>query len=121
MVGGWRERYRVKQGGEGIDQVELASLPGRKVNVAKPVEPGGEMPDGSAFRDLAEYKRLVLRDRDQIARALVEKLVVYATGAPVDFADRAAVEKILADTKPRDHGLRSLVHAVIQSPMFLSK
>jgi mono/diheme cytochrome c family protein len=121
VVGGWRERYRVKQGGEGIDQVELASLPGRKVNVAKPVEPGGEMPDGSAFRDLAEYKRLVLRDRDQIARALVEKLVVYATGAPVDFADRAAVEKILADTKPRDHGLRSLVHAVIQSPMFLSK
>jgi hypothetical protein len=121
VLGGWRERYRVKQGGPGIDQVELATLPGRKVNVAKPVEPGGEMRDGAAFPDLAGYKQLVLRDRDQIARAMVEKLVVYATGAPVDFADRAAVEKILADTKPRDHGLRSLVHAVIQSPMFLSK
>lgn len=121
VIGGWRERYGVKQGGPGIDQVGLESLPGRKVHVAKAVEPGGEMPDGAAFRDLGEYKRLVLRDRDQIARGMVGKLVVYATGAPVDFTDRSAVEKILADTKASEHGLRSLVHAVIQSPMFLHK
>lgn len=121
VIGGWRDRYRVKQGGAGIDQITLASLPGRKVNVAKPVEAGGELADGASFRDLADYKRLVLRDRDQIARGMIEKLVVYATGAPVDFADRAAVGQILAATKARDHGLRSLVHAVIQSPMFRSK
>ena len=121
VLGGWRERYRVKQGGPGIDRIELSALPGKQVFVAKPVEPGGETPDGTPFRDIAEYKRLVLRDRDQLARAMVGRLVVYATGAPVDFADRAAVEKILADAKSRDHGLRSLVHAVIQSPMFLHK
>ena len=51
----------------------------------------------------------------------MEKLIVYATGAPIDFADRATVEQILRDTKPRRHGLRSLVHAVIQSPAFLQK
>jgi hypothetical protein len=52
---------------------------------------------------------------------MVEKLIVYATGAPIDFADRATVEQLLRDTKPRQHGLRSLVHAVIQSPAFLHK
>jgi mono/diheme cytochrome c family protein len=122
VVGGWRERYRVKQGGDGIEQRELAGFPGKKVYVAKPVEAGGETADGKSFQDIDAYKQIVLeRDADQLARNMVEKLIVYATGAPIDFADRATVERILRDTKPRQHGLRSLVHAVIQSPAFLHK
>jgi hypothetical protein len=52
---------------------------------------------------------------------MVEKLAIYATGAPPDFADRAAIEQIVHDTRAEHHGLRSLLHAVIQSPMFLCK
>ncbi len=122
VVGGWRERYRVKQGGDGIEQQELAGFPGKKVYVAKPVEAGGETADGKSFQDIDAYKQIVLeRDADQLARNMVEKLIVYATGAPIEFADRATVEQILRDTKPRQHGLRSLLHAVIQSPAFLHK
>jgi hypothetical protein len=122
VVGGWRERYRVKQGGDGIEQQELAGFPGKKVYVAKPVEAGGETADGKSFQDIDAYKQIVLeRDADQLARNMVEKLIVYATGAPIDFADRATVERILRDTKPRQHGLRSLVLAVIQSPAFIHK
>jgi hypothetical protein len=123
VIGGWREKYRVKSGASGTERISVTSASGRPVNVflAKQVEPSGETAAGEKFRDIAEYKRLVLRDRDQLGRAMVHKLVAYATGAPVDFADRAAVERILADTKARDHGLRSLVHAVVQSPMFLNK
>jgi len=47
--------------------------------------------------------------------------VTYATGQPVGFADHAAVNKILADAKPTDYGLRSLVHAVVASELFQSK
>ena len=119
VVGGWRERYRVKQGGDGIEQQELPQVRGKKVFVAKPVEAGGETADGKSFQDIDAYKQIVLdRDADQLARNMVEKLIVYATGAPIDFADRATVEQILRNTKPRQHGLRSLMHAVIQSPAF---
>jgi mono/diheme cytochrome c family protein len=122
VVGGWRERYRVKQGGDGIEQQELPGVRGKKVFVAKPVEAGGETADGKSFQDIDAYKQIVLaRDGDQLARNMAEKLIVYATGAPIDFADRATVEQILRDTKPRQHGLRSLVLAVIQSPAFLNK
>jgi len=122
VVGGWRERYRVKQGGDGVEQQELPQVRGKKVFVAKPVEAGGETADGKSFRDIVAYKQIVLeRDADQLARNIAEKLIVYATGAPIDFADRATVEQILRDTKPRQHGLRSLVLAVIQSPAFLNK
>ena len=122
VVGGWRERYRVKQAGDGIEQQELPQVRGKKVFVAKPVEAGGETADGKSFQDIDAYKQIVLaRDADQLARNMAEKLIVYATGAPIDFADRATVEQILRDTKPRQHGLRSLVLAVIQSPAFLNK
>jgi len=121
VVGGWRDRYRVKQGGPGNEYVELARYPGKKVWLAKPVQADGETADGKAFRDIDGYKRLILSDPDQLTRNLAEKLLVYSTGAPLDFADRATVEQIVRDTKSRNHGLRSLVHAVVQSPAFLNK
>ena len=39
----------------------------------------------------------------------------------IEFADRAAVEKILDRTADRRYGIRSLIHEVVQSPMFLTK
>lgn len=121
VVGGWRERYRVKQGGQGNDYVELANYPGRRVWLAKPVDARGETDDGQSFADIDEYKSLLLRDQDQLARNLGEKLVLYATGAEIDFADRAVIEQIVRDTKKSNYGLRSLLHAVTQSPLFLEK
>ena len=121
VVGGWRERYRVKQGGQDIDYIELANYPGRRVWLAKPVEARGETDDGKSFADIDEYKSLLLRDRDQLARNLAEKLVLYATGDEIDFADRTVIEQIVRDTKAKNHGLRSLLHTVVQSPLFLEK
>ncbi|MFM8727282.1 MAG: DUF1585 domain-containing protein, partial [Planctomycetaceae bacterium] len=121
VVGGWRERYRVRQGGEGIDYAELVNYPGRRVYLAKAVDATGETDDGKAFTDIDEFKSLLLRDEEQLARNLAEKLVLYATGAEIDFADRAVIEQIVRDTKVQKHGLRSLLHAVVQSPLFREK
>ena len=121
VIGGWRERYRVKQGGQGTEQVELPHINGRKVNLAKPVQPDGETADGQPFRDINEYKQIILKNPDQLTRNLTEKLIIYATGAEIDFADRAVVAQIVRDLKGKNNGFRSLVHAVIQSPIFLNK
>jgi hypothetical protein len=121
VLGGWRERYRVKQGGQDIDSVELANYPGRRVFLAKAVDASGETEDGKSFANIDEFKSLLLRDADQLARNLAEKLILYATGAEIDFADRVVIEQIVRDTKSTKHGLRSLLHAVVQSPLFLEK
>ena len=47
--------------------------------------------------------------------------MLYATGAEIDFADRTVIEQIVRDTKAKNHGLRSLLHTVVQSPLFLEK
>jgi mono/diheme cytochrome c family protein len=122
VLGGWRDRYRVKRGGgAGTESVDLPNYPGRKVWLARPVQADGETEAGEAFRDIDDYKRHVLRDPDRLTRNLAEKLVVYATGAGPDFADRAAIDALVAETRARKHGFRSLIHAVVQSPIFLHK
>ncbi|HZY88328.1 MAG TPA: DUF1592 domain-containing protein [Gemmataceae bacterium] len=122
VIGGWRDWYRGRQDGTGgKERVELANYPGKQVWRGPDVEKGYRTPDGRAFRDIDEYRQILAEDEDQLARNLVRKLIVYGTGADIQFADREVVEQIVRDTKARHHGLRSLIHAVVQSRVFLNK
>ena len=79
------------------------------------------MPDGRKFGDVREFKRLLLTNEDQLARNLAKQLTVYATGAPVRFGDRAQIEKILERSRASQFGVRTLIHELVQSDLFLNK
>mgnify|MGYP000858215890 CR=1 FL=1 len=121
VMGGWRDRYRAIA--EGVPPVEGIGKGGLKFtfHYAQPVDAAGESWDGRPFRDVRDFKRLLLDDEAQLARNLARQLVTYATGAPVRFGDRPAVEKILEQTRARGYGVRALVHAIVQSELFLNK
>ena len=57
----------------------------------------------------------------QIARNLARQLTVFATGAPVRFSDREEIEEILDDRASQPYGVRSIVHAIVQSDLFRNK
>lgn len=113
VIGGWRDRYRRVADERGED--------GKRWQPGLPVDPGYTTADGTPFKDIDEFKRLLLDDESKIARNLASKLITYATGAGISEADRDAVDAIVDATKANGHGLRSLVHAVTQSPTFLHK
>ncbi|NBV21792.1 MAG: DUF1592 domain-containing protein [Proteobacteria bacterium] len=119
-IGNWREFYR---GTERTKQYPNALFPtnGRGVYRGADVEQGSVTPEGRVFKDLAEYKKLLLEDKDQLARNLTQKLMIYATGADLQFADREVVEQIVAKVRPTNYGLRSLVHEIVLSRVFLNK
>jgi Protein of unknown function (DUF1592)/Protein of unknown function (DUF1588)/Protein of unknown function (DUF1585)/Protein of unknown function (DUF1587)/Protein of unknown function (DUF1595)/Planctomycete cytochrome C len=121
VMGAWRDRYR----GDAKDKLPEVGL-GKNgwafdFHYALPVEAQGQLPDGQTFKDVREFKRLILRDEAQIARNLARQLAVYATGSPVRFSDRAVIEGILGEAKGRQYGVRSLIHAIVQSDLFLNK
>jgi hypothetical protein len=121
VMGGWRDRYR----GDAKDKIPEAGL-GKNgwpfdFHYALPVESQGQLPDGRKFSGVREFKQLILQDERQIARNLTRHLVVYATGAPIRFSDRAAIEQILEQTKGDHYGVRSLVHAIVESDLFRNK
>jgi Protein of unknown function (DUF1592)/Protein of unknown function (DUF1588)/Protein of unknown function (DUF1585)/Protein of unknown function (DUF1587) len=83
-----------------------------------PVEPSGETPDGQAFAGIVELRKLLAKDPEPMARGVARHLVTYATGAPARRADQPAIERIVRKAAPDSHGLRSLIHAVVQSEIF---
>jgi hypothetical protein len=115
VIGGWRETYRaLSNNGEKDSQ-------GRRVRPGPPVDSADVLPDGRKFRDIDEYKKLLLDDKDQLARGLTEKLLTYSTGAAPTKRDKAAVESIVRHVRDRNYGFKSLIHEVVQSPMFQTK
>ena len=85
------------------------------------VEADSALVDGRQFRDIDGLKKLLVEDRDQLARSLTEKLLIYATGRGPKFSDRAVVKEIVAHSLARNYGLRSLIHEIVQSGVFLDK
>jgi len=47
--------------------------------------------------------------------------VVFATGAPVRFSDRAELEQILQRARTRQYGVRTLVEEIVSSELFQNK
>jgi hypothetical protein len=121
VIGGWREFYRVSEHRHSQGHVKLPNYPERSVLRGPDVEIGGITAQGREFKNIDDYKSLLLEDKEQLARNLARQLLVFATGAEVQFADREVVQSIAARTRERNYGLRSLVHEVVQSPAFLTK
>lgn len=119
-IGGWRDYYRASaRTPRGI--VSPPGYPGRPFYRGPDVEKGGETHDGRKFENIDEYKKLLFADKDQLARNLAQKLLVYATGADIQFADREVVEQLVATLRSKNYGFRTLIHEVVQSRVFLNK
>ncbi len=85
------------------------------------VDSSGELPDGRKFQDVRELKQLLTKDDEQLARNLTQQLAVYATGAAIQFSDRPQISKMLAQARKNGYGVRTLIHEIVQSDLFLNK
>ena len=120
VIGGWRTRYRSRRQGTPVTEVLFdGSQP--LFRLAKPVDPSGTLPDGTAFEGFEAFREILARQLDRLARAFVTQMVMYATGAEPTFADRAEIDRIVAATADTGHGIRSLIHEIARSRLFLEK
>jgi mono/diheme cytochrome c family protein len=117
VIGGYRENYRSSGNGKAviIDGRRMPYLQGPKV------DPADVLADGRPFRDSDELKQLLLKNEDGLARALTEKLLTYATGAPPATSDKLEIEAIVGKIRAKNYGLRTLIHEIVQSKPFQNK
>lgn len=97
-VGGWRDAYEKQL----------------------PIDSSGRLPGGDSFRTVSEFRKLLVDRQEQFNRCLIEKLMTYALGRQLEVGDRPSVDKILAELKSKQGGLRDLIHLVVLSKPFLS-
>ena len=117
VIGGWREYYRSTGNGKSVE------IDGRRMPYlqGKPVDAGDVLPDGRKFANIDEFKQLLLADPDQFARALSTKLLTYATGGVIEPSDQREIDAIVAKAKANHLGFRTLIHEIVQSPLFREK
>lgn len=104
-IGQWRTREKVPTG-VGDDPAVNAS---------------GMLPDGRPFNNSVEFKRLLIEDRDKVARAFIEHLCTYALRRVLTVDDQDAVQAIVDAAKQRQFRVRDIVRAVALSELLRSR
>ncbi|RMF37396.1 MAG: DUF1592 domain-containing protein [Planctomycetota bacterium] len=121
VMGTWRTHYRalIEKGEKGVDLKSNGKPVQYKIGL--PVDSAGQLPDGSAFADINDFRQLLDARQPQIARNLLEQLIVYATGSPVGFADGDIVQAMMKRLETNHYGVRSMIHEIVQSELFRNK
>ncbi len=120
ILGGWRTNYRGFELGESITGIDRAGHD-FAYTLTQPVDASGQLLDGRSFRNIHDLKKILIEDPRQLARNLLHQFIVYATGTPVRFADREEIESILDACESNNYRVRDLIHALVQSRIFLGK
>ena len=100
-IGQWRALEKVVQG-RGADPE---------------IDPSGVMPDGRPFADSVHFKRLLLEDRDKVARAFIEHLCTYALRRVLTLDDQDDLKAIETEAKNSQYGVKEIVRAVVLSDL----
>lgn len=88
--------------------------------VAVPIDASGEF-GATKFKDVTGFKTELLNRREQFARCLVEKLLIYALGRELGVADRPHIRKIVETAAKDGYRLRDLVLLCVESEVFRKK
>jgi hypothetical protein len=119
-IGGWRERYHIPTGvakpADAPEENEPNAPPAYKLGL--PVDTTGTLLTGESFNGIREFKSLLKRDPERVARSVAEKLLTYGLGRGIGFSDRATVREIVERTREKNYGFRSLVQEVVASEAF---
>lgn len=118
ILGGWRTRYRGLDEGERVKGIDRAGHD-FSYTLSAPVDATGKLEDGRGFQDVNELKAIIAADPRQLARNLLQQFTVYATGTPVRFSDRPEIEALLDACAKDGYRVRDLLHALVQSRIFL--
>ena len=123
VIGQWREKYRnlnVKKASERIKYVPNRPQP-IVYDEGKAVVSAYTLKSGEKFKDINDFKAILLKDPEKIAHNVAEKLITFATGAGVSFSDRNDIHQIVLNSKKDDYGFRTLIHEIVKSRIFQRK
>ena len=106
-IGARRERYAVLRDGAVAD--------------GPPVDTGCTLPGGLVCESYEAFRDVLVGEPRRLARGFLRHLVLHATGAPAEDLDEEAIERVLDAAAERGGGLRSVLLALVESPLFLEQ
>jgi hypothetical protein len=121
VIGGFRTRYRSIGDGEPAPRGSIDPFIGIGFKLGPPVDASGVLPDERSFKDVVEFQNLIAADSGRLLKNLAQQFAIYATGRDLSFSDRDQIAAIVANTQKNGGGIRTLIHELVQSPLFATK
>jgi hypothetical protein len=82
------------------------------------IDSSGTLPDGTAFKNAAEFRALLNGKQAEFRQALVEKLLIYALGRGLEYADTRAVREICSNVERQGDRFSGVILAIAESDVF---
>ncbi len=86
-----------------------------------PVDARGKLPNGREFNGVEELQQILLGEEDKFLDCLAEKMLVYALGRGLTYADRETVARLRESMKENDYHLRGLITGIVKTKAFQTK
>jgi hypothetical protein len=83
-----------------------------------PIDASGVLPDGTKFKDLSQFRDVLLRQPDRFVATLTENLLIYALGRGLEPYDMPSVRAIVREAASHQYRFSSLVVNVVKSLPF---
>lgn len=84
----------------------------------EPIAINGALPGGERFTDFQQFQSMLMKHQDDLARNMIESLLVYALGRDVEFTDQPHIDKIMEQLRPAGFRMKDMIHAIAESPVF---
>jgi hypothetical protein len=83
-----------------------------------PVDPTGELYDGTPMDGPAGLRAALLKHQDVFVLSFTESLLTYALGRRIEAADMPMVRRVVRDAGAQDLKISAFVQAIVKSPAF---
>jgi Protein of unknown function (DUF1592)/Protein of unknown function (DUF1588)/Protein of unknown function (DUF1585)/Protein of unknown function (DUF1587)/Protein of unknown function (DUF1595)/Ca-dependent carbohydrate-binding module xylan-binding/Planctomycete cytochrome C len=86
------------------------------------IDASGELPDGTLVNGVDQLRKTLLtRNKEQFVRCITEKMLTYALGRGLEYYDKCAVDKIVAEMDKNDYKFSTLLLEIVKSDPFQKK
>jgi len=104
---------------EGFDAVGRNREIDRMVGTA--IDTYGVLPDGTAIAGVHDLRAALLERPTLFVQNLVEKLMLYALGRPIEAEDMPAIRQIVADAQAENFEFFTIVQGIVSTDQFKYK
>jgi hypothetical protein len=85
------------------------------------IDASGVLPDGTAINGPIDLRNALMANPTQFVQTVTQKLLMYASGRPVEWQDMPTVRSIVRAAAADDYRFATLLTEIIKSPAFRMK
>ncbi len=82
------------------------------------IDASGVLPDGAPVNGPVDLRKALMQHPDQFVQTLVTKMMVYATGRPMEWHDMPTIRAIVREAAKDDYRFSTVLAAIVDSAPF---